>query len=210
MVAYYGQRAAEYELVFNKPERQDELKRMVAILQDVFREKAILEIACGTGWFTQRLAQTASSVLATDINEPVLEIARAKTYPSGKVRFQCDDIFDSSVEQQFDGLFAGFIWSHILLEQLDEFLGQCLQWVKPGGVLVFVDNHFVPESSTPVHQTDAGGNTFQLRRLQDGSQHLVLKNFPTDLFLNQVFEKYAVELELLQLGYYWMVVCRRI
>lgn len=209
MIKYYAERAGEYERVFEKPERQKDLQRMVAILHDLFFEKDILEIACGTGWFTQRLAQTAASILATDINEPVLEIARAKNYPEGKVQFQCDDILNPVVERQFDALFAGFIWSHIRLETLDNFVKQCLRWVKPGGLLVFVDNHFIPESNTPIHQVDGDENTYQIRRLQNGTEHLVLKNFPTTAFLTQTLEKQASSVEVQQLGYYWMGMCQR-
>jgi demethylmenaquinone methyltransferase/2-methoxy-6-polyprenyl-1,4-benzoquinol methylase len=209
LVQYYALRAAEYELVFEKPERQKDLQRMQAILLDVFRDKSVLEIACGTGWFTQRLIQTTKFVLATDINEAVLECARDKNLPAEKAQFQQDDIFNSSVDQQFEGLFAGFIWSHILLDQLDTFLKQCLQWVKPGGVLVFTDNFLIPGSSSPLHHTDADGNSYQLRRLQNGTEHLVLKNFPTETFLSEIFEQYTDQVEVLTLGYYWMVVCRR-
>lgn len=209
LIQYYADRAAEYEQVYAKPERQQDLQRMAAILQDVFHNKNLLEIACGTGWFTQRLAPTAASVVATDVNEAMLEIARAKIYPGGNVQFRRDDIFQTNIDNRFDGLFAGFIWSHVLLDQLDQFLTQCLQWVEPGGTLVFVDNFFVPGSSTPLHHTDAQGNSYQLRRLADGSEHLVLKNFPTPAFLRQVLEKHGLEVEIAELGYYWMAVCRR-
>ncbi|MBK8967099.1 MAG: methyltransferase domain-containing protein [Lewinellaceae bacterium] len=208
LIQYYADRAAEYEQVYAKPERQQDLQRMAAILQDVFHNKNLLEIACGTGWFTQRLAPTAASVVATDVNEAMLEIARAKIYPGGNVQFRRDDIFQTNIDNRFDGLFAGFIWSHVLLDQLDQFLTQCLQWVEPGGTLVFVDNFFVPGSSTPRHHTDAQGNSYQLRRLADGSEHLVLKNFPTPAFLRQVLEKHGLEVEIAELGYYWMAVCR--
>ncbi|MCB0531630.1 MAG: methyltransferase domain-containing protein [Saprospiraceae bacterium] len=208
LVGYYADRAAEYEQIYSKPERQQDLRRMVAILQDVFHNKNLLEIACGTGWFTQHLAPTAASILATDINEAVLEIARAKNYPEGNVLFQCDDIFQTKIHRRFAGLFAGFIWSHILLDQLDVFLTQCLRWGEPGGTLVFVDNFFVPGSSTPLHHTDEQGNSYQLRRLADGTEHLVLKNFPEPAFLRQVLEKHGLKVEIAELGHYWMAVCR--
>lgn len=208
LIRYYAGRAQEYEQLYTKPERQRDLRRLTAILQDIFREKAILEIACGTGWFTQHLARSCAAVLATDINASMLDIARAKNYPPGTVRFQCDDIFDTAIDRQFEGLFAGFIWSHILLEQLDTFLAQCRQWVLPGGPLVFVDNLYVPGSSTPVQHTDAMGNTYQQRQLRDGSEHLVLKNFPAKPFLIQTLENQGLECEILSLDFYWITVCR--
>ena len=44
--------------------------------------------------------------------------------------------------------------------------------------MVFFDNCYVEGSSTPLSRTDAAGNTYQSRRLDDGSTHEVLKNFP--------------------------------
>ena len=42
-----------------------------------------------------------------------------------------------------------------------------------------LDNSFVQTSSTPISRTDARGNTYQNRTLDDGSVHEVVKNFPT-------------------------------
>jgi len=51
--------------------------------------------------------------------------------------------------------------------------------LQPGAVVVLLDNSFVQTSSTPITRADADGNTYQLRTLDDGSTHEVLKNFPT-------------------------------
>ena len=60
MAAYYAQRAAEYERVYFKPERQDDLRRMEAELAAPFAGRRVLEIACGTGWWTLHGAQHAA------------------------------------------------------------------------------------------------------------------------------------------------------
>lgn len=208
LIKYYASRAEEYEQLYVRLERQQDLRRMSAVLQDIFRNKTVLEIACGTGWFTHHLAQSARSILATDINESMLEIARSKNYPPEAVEFCQDDIYNTTIDDQFDGLFAGFIWSHILLEQLDIFLQQCLKWLRPGSLMVFTDNLFVPGSSTPIHQTDPQGNSYQLRRLKDGSEHLVLKNFPSPEFLQKTLDKYAAHTELILFDNYWMAICQ--
>ena len=58
MRAYYAQRAAYYERVYFKPERQDDLRSMEAWMATAFAGRQVLEIACGTGWWlwTQRCA----------------------------------------------------------------------------------------------------------------------------------------------------------
>jgi hypothetical protein len=45
--------------------------------------------------------------------------------------------------------------------------------ICPGGLIVAIDNRYVPGSRTPIARTDAQGNTYQLRRLADGSRHEV-------------------------------------
>jgi len=205
IVAYYRDRAAEYENVYAKPHYLRDLTRMTAISQDIFRDKTVLEIACGTGWWTERIARTARSVYATDINQSVLDIAAAKDYPGGNVAFRLEDVFGHYPDRTFDALFGGFIWSHILLKRLDEFLECALERVQPGGTLVFSDSLFVPDNSTAISQTDPSGNTWQTRRLEDGSEHLVLKNFPTPDFLREKLPG----AEVIELEYFWLAVAQR-
>jgi len=205
LVTYYRDRAAEYEKVYDKSRYARDLARMTAIFQDIFRDKNLLEIACGTGWWTERIARTAGSIVATDINQSVLDIAAAKDYPTGNVAFRIEDVFGRYPGEVFDALFGGFIWSHILLEQLDTFLECALTRVRPGGALVFTDSRYVPDSSTPVSHTDPAGNTFQARRLEDGSEHLVLKNFPTPDFLREKLPG----AEVIELEYFWVAVARK-
>ena len=78
MVQYYADRASEYERIYAKPERQSDLATLKDLIRKTFLDRSVLEIACGTGYWTEVLAGCAQSVVATDINEDVLEIARAK------------------------------------------------------------------------------------------------------------------------------------
>ncbi|MEQ1746927.1 MAG: class I SAM-dependent methyltransferase [Saprospiraceae bacterium] len=205
MIRYYRERAPEYEAVYARPEDQPDLDRMAAIFQAIFLEKNVLEIACGTGYWTEYVAQTARTVCATDINQSVLDIAVAKSYPRGNVRFRVEDIFERHPGEHFDALLGGFIWSHILLERLDEFLDRALDRVVPGGLVVFADSQFLPNRSTPTSHTDTAGNNFQTRRLLDGSEHLVLKNFPSPEFLREKLPRAKV----LELEHFWVALAVR-
>ena len=66
---YYASRAAEYERIFDKPERQSDLARLRKDIPALFKGERVLEIACGTGYWTPLIAEQAESVLATDYNE---------------------------------------------------------------------------------------------------------------------------------------------
>ena len=178
LVAYYKERAAEYEKIYSKPERQPDLQQASHILQQAFIGKTVFEIACGTGYWTERIAKTATSILATDINAAVLEIAKSKVYAPATVTFELADIFQLPTYLPFESLFGGFIWSHIPLQQMNDFLDRVDSLVVPGGTVVFMDNNCVAGSSLPITHRDQYGNTYQTRQLQNGKTYEVLKNFP--------------------------------
>jgi len=80
-IKYYKKRANEYELVYQKSERQKDLALIKKYLSKQFINKSIVEIACGTGYWTEILSQPAKSIIASDINKEVVEVARKKNYP---------------------------------------------------------------------------------------------------------------------------------
>ena len=91
--SYYAKRAGEYERIYDKAERQDELAWLRERLPRLFAGRRVLEIACGTGYWTQYIAATAAHVTACDINEAVLEIAREKPLARGRAHFVRADAF---------------------------------------------------------------------------------------------------------------------
>jgi ubiquinone/menaquinone biosynthesis C-methylase UbiE len=179
LLAYYARRAREYERIYAKPERQADLAWLRGRLGELLAGRRVLELACGTGWWTQAVAPHVAEILALDANEEVLAVARSKTYPPGRVRFAQGDCYAlPDCGRRHDALLAAFWWSHVPRARLAEFLRGAERAVAPGARLVFVDNRYVEGSSTPLARRDGEGNTYQLRRLDDGSAHEVLKNFP--------------------------------
>jgi demethylmenaquinone methyltransferase/2-methoxy-6-polyprenyl-1,4-benzoquinol methylase len=177
---YYRRRAATYERVYAKPERQDDLRAMEAWLPTPFAGRRVLEVACGTGWWTPHGARDAAPWLATDLNPETMDVARAKAMPAG-VEFRTVDAFTFAElgGETFDGAFAGCWWSHLELGRLPGWLHGLHARLESGARVVMLDNRFVPGSSTPISRRDAAGNTYQNRTLDDGSVHEVVKNFPT-------------------------------
>lgn len=205
LIKYYKERAKEYEKIYLKPERQKDLNLSTSILQERLANKNVLEIACGTGFWTEKIAQTAASIFATDINESVIEIAKQKHYSKNHVTFDIADLFDRDITIGYESLFGGFILSHILLQDIDKFFIKVNQSVMPGGTVVFIDNNFVKGGSHPITQTDEVGNTYQKRTLESGSTHLVLKNFLTEPFLEEKLSGIATGVEFFNLEYYWIL-----
>jgi demethylmenaquinone methyltransferase/2-methoxy-6-polyprenyl-1,4-benzoquinol methylase len=206
---YYARRAAEYERIYDKPERQADLSRLRRELPPRFRDAALLEIACGTGYWTALLAAEAASVLATDAAEETLAIARAKPYPRGNVRFALADAYDLPAwPGRFDACFAGFWWSHVPRSRLERFLAGLHARLAQGARVAFLDNRYVEGSSTPLSRSDAEGNTYQMRRMADGSRHEVLKNFPGPGELEARLARHGADVEVREYQYYWLATYR--
>jgi demethylmenaquinone methyltransferase/2-methoxy-6-polyprenyl-1,4-benzoquinol methylase len=202
---YYARRAREYDQVYLKPERQADLARLRIRLGELFAGRSVYEVACGTGYWTAVFAATAANVFATDYNEEVLAIARSRALPSG-VGFARGDAFAPPVAPlPCDAAFAGFWWSHLRRAEIDGFLKAFFARLPLGARFVFIDNAYVEGSSTPLARTDAEGNTFQLRRLADGSTHEVLKNFPAETEVRAALAPHASRIVWEATEYYWLV-----
>ena len=206
LATYYARRAAEYERIYVKPERQADLAALKTRIGKLCGGRKVLELACGTGYWTEVMAAVAAQVTAIDVNEEVLQIARAKTYPENRVQFISGDCYSPPVAgRSHNALFAGFWWSHVPLARIDEFLATAARAVAPGAIIAFLDNSYVEGSSTPVSRRDAEGNTYQQRKLDDGSSHEVLKNFPTASELIQRASRigWGANVDLFQ--HYWLL-----
>jgi demethylmenaquinone methyltransferase/2-methoxy-6-polyprenyl-1,4-benzoquinol methylase len=205
LVHYYGRRAAEYEAIYAKPERQTDLALLKHKIPAKLTGARVLEIACGTGYWTQLIAGVAVSVMATDLAEEAMQIARSKAYPA-MPNFTIADAYALPESLgRFDAALAVFWWSHIPRQRTAEFLRSLHARLRSGARVVLMDNRYVEGSSTPISEIDTEGNTYQMRRLADGAQVRVLKNFPTDDELRASLPG-GLHLELLQ--YYWLAEYR--
>lgn len=208
MAAYYAQRASHYEEIYEKPERRAELALLADKVRETLRGHRVLELACGTGYWTARFAAEAASVLATDINPEVIALAQAKNLPADKVAFALADAFDLAVPGTYSACFAGFLWSHVKRQEQTGFLEQLRAKLGKDTLLVLLDNVYVEGSNTPIARTDLEGNTYQIRRLENGDRYEVLKNFPTDSALRKKLAAAVKEIRIVRLEHYWMLTGR--
>lgn len=205
---YYAQRAAEYDEVYRKPERQDDLARLRRLLPPLVAGKRVLEVAAGTGYWTQVLAGTAAAIMATDLNAETIAIATQRSYGPARVDMQIADAYRlEAVPGDFDLVFCGFWWSHIRRADIPRFLAGVRERTGPGTGLILLDNRYVPGSSHPVTRTGPDGDTYQRRELADGRGYEVLKNFPDRLQLEADLAGAAVGLTWTELEYYWLATC---
>lgn len=210
LTTYYRDRAKEYEKVYLIPEEQEDLARSVKLFQELFHKKNVLEIACGTGYWTEQISLSANSIFATDINETVIEIARARK-EFDNVVFEVKDMYDLKPSTIYDALFGGFIWSHIPLQELGNFLFTLTKFLKPDAIIAFIDSKPVKNTihdANRITKTDEHGNTFQTRTLENGSSHLVLKNFPSRDLLIEKLSAFSSDINYIDLDNYWIVTSK--
>jgi ubiquinone/menaquinone biosynthesis C-methylase UbiE len=180
---YYARRTLEYEVIYEKPERQTDLDEIRRLIAQHCVGRRVLEIACGTGYWTRDAARVAQVLTATDAVREVLEFARLRQEWPANVCFVEANAYAldaSSVVNEgcpFNAAFAGFWLSHVPRRRVAGFLSGLNAVLDPGSAVLLFDNRYVEGSSSPIAFRDRAGDTYQRRSLADGSEFDVLKNF---------------------------------
>ena len=210
MTAYYAKRAATHEEEYANPEWQHDLAVVRNWIHAQLTHRHVLELGCGTGYWTAEVAHVAASVLATDCSGPMIDRAKSKNLPADKVRFALADAFDITLDglavagEAVEAIFAAGWWSHVLREEQDRLMTRLRQQVAQDTLLVLVDHVYVEGSSTSIARTDLQGNTFQIRTL-DGERFELLKNFPSDSALRKRFGAHLKDIRIQRLEHFWML-----
>ena len=102
MTRYYAERAAEYERVYLQPAWQGDLPLVRERVLETFPGRRVLEVACGTGYWTALLAQVARSVHGEDVNAETLAL---NTPEAELVRA---DVFEWEPAERFGLVFFSF------------------------------------------------------------------------------------------------------
>ncbi len=205
MQAYYAARAPYYDAVYLKPERQEDVAFLSQHLPTRLAERTVLEVACGTGYWTQHIAGAVKSLHATDgIAEP-LEFAKLRPGTS-QTRFSQADAYQLPDELgRFDGALAALWFSHVPINARAQFFKSLHARLVPGARVILFDNSEVQCLDFPIAERDADGNTYQLRKLNDGSTHRVLKNFPSEAELTTVVSEFAASWSYVKLQNFWLI-----
>jgi SAM-dependent methyltransferase len=205
MQDYYAARAPEYDRIYAKPERQDDLRQIERWLLPLFAGASVLEVACGTGYWTQFIAPVATQVVAVDAAPDTMRIAQGR--PANQaVEFIEGDAYALTLAlggRRFQRGFAGFWFSHVPRSRVREFLLGFNAALEPGATVVLLDNLYVEGNSTPISEIDDEGNSYQARRLDDGTTHRLIKNFPSEDELRTVTAGLATQVRYQTWQYYW-------
>jgi len=169
---YYRRRAGEYDATAygDVAAARARIARLVAQLRPAGN---VLEIACGTGLWTEALAGLADSVTAIDAAPEMVEIARGRVTPAN-VRFEVADVFSWAPGARFDVIFFSAWLSHVPADRFDQFWQALRDLLAVDGRVLFIDEH-VDERGKEVYVP--GRDEVVQRRLRDGGTFRVIKNF---------------------------------
>lgn len=169
-IKYYRARAKEYDESISSA--FELFKAGKILLTNLGRFDQILELACGTGFWTETLLKMGGEVTATDAAPEMLAIARERL-GSEHITFQQADLFHWQPTQQYDLVFFANWLSHVPPNALDDFLQNVKRAVHPGGSIAIVDQHAPSEADSAI----AKENIYAVRPLEDGRQFTIVKAF---------------------------------
>jgi 2-polyprenyl-3-methyl-5-hydroxy-6-metoxy-1,4-benzoquinol methylase len=169
-VAYYRRRAPEYDAT-SYGDVAAVRPRIERLLGEMSPRGRALEIACGTGIWTEALASHADTVLAVDAAPEALEIARERV-DATNVTFEVADIFDWAPATRFDTIFFSAWLSHVPKRRFDDFWDLLGTLLADEGRVLFVDEP-VDERAKESYVRD---ETVE-RRLTDGTTFHIVKTF---------------------------------
>ena len=176
---YYRARAGEYDQWWLRQGRYDrgpdfqtrwtaEVQQLTDALTAFGPRGRVLELACGTGIWTQRLAPTAERMTAIDASAEMIAIARSRP-ECAEVAFEQADIFSWNNTTKYDVVFFSFWLSHVPPDLFEGFWNVVRDSLKPAGRAFFIDS-----ATFELPRPDYDGVT-DLRTLNNGDQYQIVK-----------------------------------
>lgn len=169
---------------------------METAIQDAMRGKRVLEVACGTGYWTERAVKTAGHITAIDAAPETLEIARAKKLPSDRVDFRLGDAYLLDGTGTFDAGLAMFWFSHVPKARIEEFLHGLHAVLEKGSTVFMAENMLQKGIGGDFIRKPGIVDTFKQRTLADGSVYEVLKNYYDRSELEALLSPFATDLRV--------------
>ncbi len=184
-IDYYRARAGEYDEWFLRRGRYDrgatenaawfhnvaELRRRL----DAFRPTGnVLELACGTGLWTQQLVRYADAVTAIDAAAETLTINRARLQHE-RVTYVQADLFEWQPTRRYDVIFFSFWLSHVPPARFAPFWQMVDSALADNGRVFFIDSLHVESSTATNQHLSAAASHVQERLLNDGRRYQIVK-----------------------------------
>ena len=206
---YYALLGEAVEDKYLEPDMDEDIDDMSIHLGNVLAGHTVLELGCGTGFWTEVAAESAQSVLAVDINANLVDIARQRGMPEGKVSFRVADALDLPEDiGKFSAVLVSFLWSHLNKKEQEQLLATLKKRLGKDVLLVILDDSFVEGFSETIARTDADGTTYEILTAPEGERFEVPKSYQSDSALRKRLGNVGKEIKIERIEFFWILTCR--
>lgn len=215
-IQYYRARATEYDDWFLRLGRydrgEDATRNWFAQVEEVRRAlralpldgKNVLELAPGTGIWTGELCNRVNHLTAVDASSEMIALNRRRLGDQAeKVVFIEADLFEWFPPHEFDAVIFCFWLSHIPASRLDEFFDNIVKMLTPGGTVFFLDSRKEHTSTADDHVLPSGDEEVMIRRLDDGREFTIFKNFWTAAVLEKKCRRAGLDIRVRETADYF-------
>ena len=206
---YYALLGEALEDKYLEPDMDEDIDDMSIHLGNLLAGHTVLELGCGTGFWTEVVAESAQSVLAVDINANLVDIARERDMAEGKVTFRVADALDLPEDiGKFSAVLVSFLWSHLNKKEQEQLLATLKKRLGKDVLLVILDDSFVEGFSETIARTDADGTTYEILTAPDGERFEVPKSYQSDSALRKRLGTTGKEIKIERVEFFWILTCR--
>ena len=111
-------------------------RRVEMLTSHVTPGMSVLEVGCGTGYFTKELVKKGAQIIAIDISEDLLEVAR-REISSSNVIFKLENAYSLKFkDSSFDTIVGSSVLHHL---EVDKALSEFKRVLKPNGTIYFTE-----------------------------------------------------------------------
>jgi SAM-dependent methyltransferase len=208
MEAYYRERAAVYDEFYEVERRKSDLVALRSWVVQRVQRGTILEVAAGTGYWTEVAAPVAAAITATDYNAETLAIAAQRRLGSHVTLVVADAYQLPEFPGTFDVGMAMLWWSHVRKERRREFLRHFTSRLADGALVLMFDQFYIDGVSSPISRKDEWDNLYTVRTLANGAKYEIVKNYPSDEELIDVFSDVGEDIVVTRLREFWTISAR--
>lgn len=186
-IAYYDARAEEFDRL--APQNANWVKAHQEAIEALPIDRISgygLEIACGTGLFTEHIAPYCSGLDAIDTSAKSLQLNKERV-KSEKINYIQANILNWQPQRKYEFIFFSLWLCHVPPSRFSDFWNMLAKAIQPGRSVVFIDKNSRGKSA----------DDFQDRKHTDGNDYRIV--LTTE-------EPHVIEKRIIDLG--WEGYCR--
>lgn len=180
LTEYYKSLARDYDKMNDSPDFKRQLALVMSRVFPYFSGKTVIDVGCGTGYWTQTISSMAQKVSAIDNCPEMVSRARARMYPRHVHVMQDNAYTLKTIAAKHSAAYVGFFWQHIPADMHVTFLRNLHAKLLPNSPVVILD--FATPQADEIF-TRLGNDSFVRKIIGDGSSLQVIRNIPEEIDL---------------------------